>query len=419
MRWWVPSPFTMRPVLLLFYFLSSSSPTEDCLLRHDCHLHFNGRASSSSPVTDPEPKRVSAAWLKTRKGEWTTRKGGEVPAQLVTAWEQSTEAWCANCTHKERSLDKYYRYEHGTQDLDIAKFPIVDRLKVLANQHVLFLGDSLMRQVFYSLFWIFPGSSKRPSKPRGLDKYAVCGVDTNDIDFSIYVTRLDLTVHYCYNTYLGEHLNNTIDMLFLKKHFNYTIINSGLWYNRINMTEAEDSRIRGIKRKAKEFKKWAPLSESAYENDLKLLDIQIKKHSLKHGDDTSYMMWMESSPQHFRTGTFHQSDLHREGKQSCKQFDDEELEASLWRNKLSERYLSLPVIHTFLPLASLYYSHPRNRAGIPDCTHFCNPGLAPLFLATRVLTNIVTREIWELAGGDLYDDNNDNNNNTGRDVNSN
>ena len=188
----------------------------------------------------------------------------------------------------------------------------------------------------------------------------------------------------------------------MKKHFNYTIINSGLWYNRINQTEEEDLQIRGTKRKAREFKQWAPLSQLAYEKDLKLLNIQIKEHTRKYNRSVSNIMWMESSPQHFRTGTFHRSDLHRDGEQGCKEFDDVELEASLWRNRLSERHLSLPVIHTFLPLAELYYSHPRNKAGIPDCTHFCNPGLAPLFLATRIMTNLVTREIWELAGGYLY-----------------
>ena len=358
----------------------------------------------------PRTLDTEKSHMKTRKGEWTTR-GGKIPEHIMAAWNYSTEPWCANCTRSERDLNKYFRSRHGTQDLDITLFPIVDKLRLLADQHILLLGDSLMRQAFYSLFWIFPGSSKRPSKPKSLKEDIICGVDS-DIDFAIYVTRLKLTVHYCYNTYLGEHLSNTIDTLFLKKHFNYTIINSGLWYNRINRTEEEDLQIRGTKRKAREFKQWAPLSQLAYEEDLKLLDRQLKKHTMKYDRGASNTMWMESSPQHFRTGTFHRSDIYREGEQSCKKFDDMELEASLWRNRLSEKYLSLPVIHIFLPLADLYYSHPRNKAGIPDCTHFCNPGLAPLFLVTRILTNIVTREIWELVGGYLYDKNDGNGSNT-------
>ena len=154
-------------VLLLFMCLSPPSLTsEDCVLRQDCHLHhFDGIKSDSTSSIDPELKKLSSTFdveqlhLKTRKGKWTTREE-ELPKHIVTAWNHSTEAWCANCTQYERNLDKYFRYQHGAQDLDITQFPIVDKLRLLANQHVLFLGDSLMRQVFYSLFWIFPGSSR-------------------------------------------------------------------------------------------------------------------------------------------------------------------------------------------------------------------------------------------------------------------
>ena len=103
-----------------------------------------------------------------------------------------------------------------------------------------------------------------------------CGAIANDIDFGIFVARLNLTVHFCYNTYLGAHLETPIDTLFLHEHFTYVILNSGLWYNRIaNVTEEEERRVRAVQPHENQFREWAPLSHLAYERDLALLDRQV------------------------------------------------------------------------------------------------------------------------------------------------
>ena len=156
--------------LMLFIMCLSprSSMSDDCAIRQDCHFHHFETSPPPSflPSTNTDRKslphvlEIDEFNQKTRKGEWKAREG-ELPKHILAAWAQSTEGWCANCSREKRNLDKYYKYRHGVQDLDITRFPIVDKLKLLANQHVLLLGDSLMRQIFYSLFWLFPGSFKR------------------------------------------------------------------------------------------------------------------------------------------------------------------------------------------------------------------------------------------------------------------
>ena len=263
-------------------------------------------------------------------------------------------------------------------DIDLLRYPIVDSLRVLSGDSLLLLGDSLMREVFYSLFWIFPGSSKRPSLLFQLlaeHPQFTCASRANDIDYSIFVSRLNLSVHFCYNTYLGEHLSLPMEKVFLKEHFTYTVMNSGLWYNRFsNLTEGEERKVRSEQPGEDKFRRWVPLSDVAYERDLALLNNQIKMLARKNRQRVSHLLWLESTPQHFRTGTFQPDDFHREGEVECKHFDQEEMEASMWRNRLAHAHLELPMIHVFLPLSELFFSHPWTKDGVPDCTHFCNPG---------------------------------------------
>ena len=128
MRWC--SPFTMH-----MYFSSSTLRAHlRRVLRHDC-------LSSSH---DGSRSKTSLLLKNGRLKGWWCRP-------LVTAWEKA-QTWCANCTHKERSLDKYYRYELQVSTSSVIKGACKSTRTIPRGL--------IMRQVFIILDILWP------SKPR-------------------------------------------------------------------------------------------------------------------------------------------------------------------------------------------------------------------------------------------------------------
>jgi hypothetical protein len=297
------------------------------------------------------------------------------------AQNSSIHSWCGNCTEKERSLHSIYISDSIPPDIDIFSNPIDSRLLSVSGQQILLIGDSLMREIFYSLIWVFPGSHRHSSRSYELLPHC------RDVNFSINVVVLNTTVNYCPNTFLGPHMSEVISVLFRHEEFQIVVINSGLWYN-FEPTVFDTENIVKIRGRNNTAVGWSPLSRIEYEEDLKLFKKQLKFSSQRNNISTSKVFWLQSSPQHFQSGTFHVDHL-LTFNNICKKFSIVEEDKAYWRNRLTDKILSfIPTIRTFKALSDLYFSHPSNIDGNRDCTHYCNPGVALLFITQRILTVI-------------------------------
>lgn len=313
-----------------------------------------------------------------REGAWITR--AILPPQLIRAQNASKLPWCGNCTIHQRALEKLYQSSKAP-DIDIVTAS-PGQLNPLNGLEILLLGDSLMRQLFYSFFWVFPGTKAVASTPSSLSNHC------RDVNFSLVVPHLNCSIHYCPNAFLGPHMHDLMPTLFGKNHFDFVIVNSGLWYNK-DIKNISKEYIENVRKRPNIAKGWTPLSSIQYIDDLKLFNQQISAHKGSN-HPISDILWLQSSPQHLKTGTFHFSDL-KNHAEVCTQFSEHDMKNAYWRNEISSSILDIPIVEIFYPLADLYFSHPTSSNGVPDCTHFCNPGAGPLFIAQRVLNVVMKR----------------------------
>jgi hypothetical protein len=196
---------------------------------------------------------------RTYDGVWKTRT--DVVPELLRAANASTLGWCGNCTTEQRALSNVYVYNNinsqGGPEIDL--FHLSTTTHLLNGLNILLVGDSVMREVFYSMLWIFPGTTKRLSRAKELHEHC------NDVDFALHVTKLNVTVNYCPNTYLGQHMFGILSRLFINTEFEFVILNSGLWYNQMQIDAEEVEKRRKRNNTALGF---MPLTRDQYNLDL-------------------------------------------------------------------------------------------------------------------------------------------------------
>ena len=287
----------------------------------------------------------------------------------VTSWAKE-----ARCLRQFLGMDKEWVDVETPELADLSSEGSFNKFKILDGKKVLFVGDSLTRQRFDSA-WISPSHFRMENisaKHYNMLKAHCPPLDLNWTlvgKFSMEDRNAaDFRVDFCRKHYFGIGLNRLLEMA--DKMFDAIVLNIGIWYN---IEQQHDANYAAQRRNyTQEANYWEPLFNNHYIDDLKQFDAFLKSRPVL----TKKLLWVQSTPQHFHSGTY----VRNSGMTVCAAFDRQALLLSNWRNALSDNIMrqnGVNIIPIFNPLASLYFSHPEpNDNEARDCTHFCNPGSA-------------------------------------------
>jgi len=324
-------------------------------------------------------------------GHWTSNEG-LLPAlvQKAANIHNKTHLW-SSCSAHQQSFNKRWKSKIPAE-IDILSSSNIAVLSILHGIHAVLVGDSLILQVFSALKWVFPFSKSNiygtPEKNAKAKKIQCSGPIS--ICFSSNCTSISrsFTVSYCRNNVLGPDFGSRIQNITALLKADLLIINSGIWYNDIS-DSANEKNLEA--RRNGDIHSWKPLSKTQYIKDLELFENQI--FAFRYKNPEVFVLWVESTPQHFLEGTFYPNSNTSDG---CHMFSKETLARARWRNSIASAVMDragVKVVPIFNLLATLHNSHPRSKDGKGyDCTHFCDPSIAQIEVTQSLMNSIFIRQ---------------------------
>jgi len=325
-------------------------------------------------------------------GFWTSNKESmPVLVQEAANTFNATYLW-ASCSAQKQSFNKRWK-SHIPPEIDILSSSNFVPLSILHGIHAVLVGDSLTLQVFAALKWVFPLSKSinyETSEKSHKGKALQC-LGPTSICFSSNCTLFSgsFTVSYCRNNLLGPDFGTFIQNITTTINADVLIINSGIWYN-VEISDSVNEKNLEARRNG-DIHSWKPLSKTQYIKDLELFENQI--FAFRYKNPEVFVLWVESTPQHFLEGTFYPNSNTSDG---CHMFSKETLARARWRNSIASAVMDragVKVVPIFNLLATLHNSHPRSKDGKGyDCTHFCDPSIAQIEVTQSLMNSIFIRQ---------------------------
>jgi GDSL/SGNH-like Acyl-Esterase family found in Pmr5 and Cas1p len=282
-----------------------------------------------------------------------------------------------NCTEAERHLDQVWLPTQpacSLLDWDVSSNALAQVLSPLHGARLLLAGDSLVQQLFLALRSLLEAEVVPfPSE----DAVHMPGEQAADgqrqaVRSRLHATAHNITLDYMRNNVLGEHFNGAL--VALAARYDHILVSAGTWYNEVD--SARTARINSTAG-------WRPRHRAEFEQDVRGFGSAISALGLQ-----AQFFWLQPTPQHFVGG----GSFHGKLTTSCEERKPEDVTRARWRSDVARESLAgsgLTILETFEALDPLYDSHPFNKIGRKDCTHFCLVGAAQLFQCSLILSHLL------------------------------